>query len=77
MGYRALGVAGAVLWIIGLAMAITGLNIKTETGTWMTVAGNIIFLVGLFLEGIFWFRKKKEEEKNEKSGEPNNSQRSA
>ena len=52
-------VTGCVLWIAGLAAAITGLNLTGETGTWLTVIGNIIFLIGLGITGALWFQKKK------------------
>ena len=51
---------GAVCWILGLALTIIGLNVKTDTGTWMTVIGQILFLAGLMIEGVIWFRRKKE-----------------
>lgn len=61
-GKRGLAVAGAVLWLVGLILTIVGMNIHTDTGKWMTLAGNILFLFGLLLEGVLWFRRKREEE---------------
>ena len=46
-------------------MTIIGMNVEAQAGSWMTVAGNVLFLLGLLLEGIYWFRKKKEEENKE------------
>ena len=53
---------GAGLWILGLILFLIGLNIHTPTGQWMAIIGNIAFLAGLGLEGVVWFRKRKEKE---------------
>ncbi len=65
---RTLAVFGAGLWILGLILAIVGMNIRTEAGQWMAVIGNICFLTGLGLEGVYWMKSRKEKEK-EKTGE--------
>ena len=60
---KTLKVLASLFWIIGLAASIIGLNIKTDTGRWMSVIGNITFLVGLALQGVVWAlmsRKKKD-----------------
>ena len=60
---KTLKILASLFWIIGLAASIIGLNIKTDTGRWMSVAGNITFLVGLALQGVVWAlmsRKKKD-----------------
>ena len=59
---RKLTVIGCTLWILGLAAAIIGLNLSGPTGTWVAVAGNICFLVGLGLTGIVWLKKRKEQD---------------
>ena len=56
---RKITIAAGVLWITGLAAAIIGLNLEGSTGTWLTVCGNIAFLLGLGLEGVLWARKRK------------------
>ena len=33
---------------------IIGLNIQTDTGRWISVIGNITFLIGLALQGVVW-----------------------
>ena len=58
---RKLTVISCVLWIAGVTAAIVGLNLEGDTGTWMTVCGNIAFLVGLGLQGVIWLRKQREE----------------
>ncbi len=60
---KTLKILASLFWIIGLVVSIVGLNIKTDTGRWMSVAGNITFLVGLALQGVVWAlmsRKKKD-----------------
>ena len=60
---RTLKILASLFWIIGLVVSIVGLNIKTDTGRWMSVASNITFLVGLALQGVVWAlmsRKKKD-----------------
>lgn len=59
MNEKGLTAAGCVLWIGGLAAAIVGLNLKGTAGSWLSVGGNIAFLLGLGITGIVWFRKKK------------------
>ena len=59
---KTLKILASLFWIIGLAASIIGLNIKTDTGRWMSVIGNVTFLVGLALQGVVWAlmsRKKK------------------
>ena len=53
-------VTGCALWIIGLAVFITGLNLTGSTKDWMTVAGSIVFLAGLGITGAVWMKTKKE-----------------
>ena len=70
---KTLKVLAALFWILGLAATIIGLNIKTDTGKWVSTIGNITFLVGLALQGVVWAlmsRNKKSPE--EESSEPEN-----
>ena len=70
---KTLMVLAALFWILGLAATIIGLNIKTDTGKWVSTIGNITFLVGLALQGVVWAlmsRNKKSPE--EESSEPEN-----
>ena len=60
---KTLKILASMFWIIGLVVSIVGLNIKTDTGRWMSVIGNVTFLVGLALQGVVWAlmsRKKKD-----------------
>ena len=70
---KSLKVLASLFWILGLAATIIGLNIKTDTGKWVSTIGNITFLVGLALQGVVWAlmsRNKKSPE--EESSEPEN-----
>ena len=70
---KTLKVLASLFWILGLTATIIGLNIKTDTGKWVSTIGNITFLVGLALQGVVWAlmsRNKKSPE--EESSEPEN-----
>lgn len=54
-------VAGCILWILGLAGFITGLNLTGSARDWMTVIGSIVFLAGLAITGAMWLKRKKED----------------
>jgi Mg2+ and Co2+ transporter CorA len=62
---RKLTVIGCILWIIGLIVAIVGLNLAGDAKTWVSVIGNIVFLVGLGITGAVWLRKKKTDKETE------------
>ena len=57
--YRKLTVVSTVLWILGIAASIIGLNLEGNTGSWLSVGGNITFLLGLALQGVIWALKSK------------------
>ena len=44
-------IAGCGLWIIGLAVFLTGINLTGKTKDWMSVIGSIVFLAGLGITG--------------------------
>ena len=62
---KKLTAAGCALWIIGLAASITGLNLAGDTGKWLSISGNIVFLIGLAITGAVWLRRKKNEKEPE------------
>ncbi len=62
---RKVTVVGCVLWIAGLVASIVGLNLQGDAGRWVSIIGNIVFLVGLGIMGAVWFRKKRLEEENQ------------
>ena len=61
---RKLTVIGCTIWIVGLATAIIGLNLTGNAKTWVSIVGNVVFLVGLGITGYVWMKKKKDEEKS-------------
>ena len=61
---KKLTVIGCVLWIAGLAAAVIGMNLTGPVKSWLSIAGNIVFLIGLGITGAVWVKKKKDEEKN-------------
>ena len=72
---KTLKILASLFWIIGLVVSIVGLNIKTDTGRWMSVIGNVTFLVGLALQGVVWAlmsRKKKDPAEAEPKDEETN-----
>ena len=62
---RKLTVTGSLLWIVGLAAAVIGLNLSGATGTALSLGGNIAFLAGLAILGVVWFRKRRDQEKQQ------------
>ena len=59
----------AGFWIAGLVLGIVGLNIHSDAGSWLSVTGNILFFLGLALEGVFWVRRRGESSGKEKGQE--------
>ena len=62
---RRLVLPGGILWVVGLALSILGMNIRTDTGKLVAIIGNILFLVGLGIVGAAWLAARKNEEKRE------------
>ena len=60
-------VIGCTMWIVGLVTAIIGLNLTGDARTWVSIVGNVVFLVGLGITGIVWMKKKKDDENNAES----------
>ena len=52
---------GGILWIAGLVLSIVGMNIHTDTGSLVSVIGNILFLVGLGIVGAAWLMARRNE----------------
>ena len=65
--------AGCVLWIAGLAAFLVGLNLQGDTGKWLQIIGNIVFLAGLGITGAAWFYRRRtargNAEKEDSSGQ--------
>ena len=62
---KKLTVIGCAMWISGLIVTIVGLNLTGDAKTWVSVIGNVVFLIGLGITGYIWFKKKKEEKETE------------
>ncbi len=60
---RKLVLPGGILWILGLVLSIVGMNIHTQTGSLISVIGNVLFLVGLGIIGAAWLIARKEQER--------------
>ena len=71
MKTKALPILSASLWILGVILTIVGLNLNPPAGTWLSIIGSILFLLGLALEGIVWFRKKREKEETDRQQDGN------
>lgn len=54
--------AGCLLWIIGLAAFIIGLNLTGDAKEWTTVIGSIAFLAGLGIVGTVWLKTKHDQQ---------------
>ena len=55
---------GCILWIIGLAASIIGMNIDSKAGQLTAVIGNILFFVGLGIVGAAWLMARKNEDRD-------------
>lgn len=61
---KKLTLIGCAMWIVGLAVSIIGLNLTGSERSWVCIAGNVVFLIGLGITGYVWVKKKKDEDKN-------------
>ena len=55
---------GCILWIIGLAASIIGMNIDSKAGQLTAVIGNILFFVGLGIVGAARLMARKNEDRD-------------
>lgn len=60
---------GCVLWVVGLAASIVGINLEGNAGQWISVIGNILFFIGLGIVGAAWLMAQKNENRNGNQGE--------
>ena len=60
---------GCVLWVVGLAASILGINLEGTTGQWISVIGNILFFIGLGIVGAAWLTARKNENRDGNQGE--------
>ena len=57
---KKLTVIGCVMWIVGLVTVIIGLNLTGDAKTWVSIAGNVVFFVGLGITGVVWLKRRDE-----------------
>ena len=55
---------GCVLWVVGLAASIIGINLEGTTGQWISVIGNILFFIGLGIVGAARLMARKNEDRD-------------
>ena len=60
---------GCVLWVVGLAVSIVGINLEGNAGQWISVIGNILFFIGLGIVGAAWLMARKNENRDGNQGE--------
>ena len=60
---------GCVLWVVGLAASIVGINLEGNAGQWISVIGNILFFIGLGIVGAAWLMVRKNENRDGNQGE--------
>ena len=60
---------GCVLWVVGLAASIVGINLEGNAGQWISVIGNILFFIGLGIVGAAWLMARKNENRDGNQGE--------
>lgn len=53
-------IVGCVLWIVGLALFIVGLNVGGNAGQWMEIIGSIAFLAGLGIIGALRMKRNRD-----------------
>ena len=55
---------GCILWVVGLAASIVGINLEGNAGQWISVIGNILFFIGLGIVGAAWLMARKNEDRD-------------
>ena len=55
---------GCILWVVGLAASIVGINLEGNAGQWISVIGNILFFIGLGIVGAAWLMARKSEDRD-------------
>ena len=63
---RKLTLAGSVLWIIGMAAFIIGMNLTGDVKEWMSVGGSVAFFIGLAIMGVVWMKTKNKSQQEDK-----------
>ena len=71
-GERVIAGIGCFCWVAGFIVFMVGMNLEGTTKEWMSVAGSIVFFIGLVIVGVIWAKKKyvDEDKKGEDSSMP-------
>ena len=64
---RVIAGIGCFCWVAGFIVFMVGMNLEGATKEWMSVAGSIVFFIGLVIVGVIWAKKKYVDE--DKKGE--------
>ena len=65
-GERVIAGIGCFCWVAGFIVFMVGMNLEGATKEWMSVAGSIVFFIGLVIVGVIWAKKKYIDEENKK-----------
>ena len=71
---KKLTIIGCTMWIIGLAGSIIGLNLTGNAKKWVSMIGNIVFLIGLGIVAVVWIKKKQAEQTKEQESKTKNAE---
>ena len=64
-GERVIAGIGCFCWVAGFIVFMVGMNLEGATKEWMSVAGSIVFFIGLVIVGVIWAKKKYVDEDKE------------
>ena len=67
-GERVIAGIGCFCWVAGFIVFMVGMNLEGATKEWMSVAGSIVFFIGLVIVGVIWAKKKYVDEDKEGKG---------
>ena len=67
-GERVIAGIGCFCWVAGFIVFMVGMNLEGATKEWMSVAGSIVFFIGLVIVGVIWAKKKYVDEDGEGKG---------
>ena len=66
---RVIAGIGCFCWVAGFIVFMVGMNLEGATKEWMSVAGSIVFFIGLVIVGVIWAKKKYVDEDGESKKE--------
>ncbi len=66
---RVIAGIGCFCWVAGFIVFMVGMNLEGATKEWMSVAGSIVFFIGLVIVGVIWAKKKYIDDDNKPTDE--------